>query len=82
MNVGDVVFSELFISYAYTQLEPPYLEYYNRAKRDSIYDYLKDVLPQNKTREQQLRMVGDLLNAMREECLIYAEGRTWYASDL
>lgn len=63
------------------------LQYLNNAgedgtKRDSIYDYLKDVLPQNKTREQKLRMVGDLLNAMREECLIYAAGRTWYASDL
>ena len=31
------------------------------AKRDSIYEYLKDVLPQNKTEEQRLRMLGDLL---------------------
>ena len=29
------------------------------AKRDSIYEYLKDVLPANKTEEQQLRMLGD-----------------------
>ena len=28
------------------------------AKRDSIYEYLKDVLPANKTEEQQLRYVG------------------------
>lgn len=48
------------------------------AKRDSIYEYLKDVLPANKTEEQQLRMLGDLLKNMSKECLIKAEGRTWY----
>ena len=48
------------------------------AKRDSIYEYLKDVLPANKTVEQQLRMLGDLLKNMSKECLIKAEGRTWY----
>ena len=46
------------------------------AKRDSIYEYLKDVLPANKTEEQQLRMLGDLLKNMSKECLIKAEGRT------
>ena len=39
---------------------------------------LKDVLPTNKTEEQQLRMLGDLLKNMSKECLIKAEGRTWY----
>ena len=48
------------------------------SKRDGIYEYLKDVLPQNKTREQQLRMLGDLLNFMKEKKLIIAKGRTWY----
>ena len=48
------------------------------AKRDRIYEYLKDVLPANKTEEQQLRMLGDLLKNMSKECLIKAEGRTWY----
>ena len=48
------------------------------AKRDSIYEYLKDVLPQNKTEEQQLRMLGDLLNMMSKENVIRAEGRIWY----
>lgn len=37
------------------------------AKRDSIYEYLKDVLPQNKTEEQRLRTLGDLLKAMKKE---------------
>ena len=34
------------------------------AKRDGIYEYVKDVLPQAKTREQQLRLLGDMLNAL------------------
>lgn len=37
------------------------------AKRDSIYEYLKDVLPANKTKEQQLRYVGRLLIELNEE---------------
>lgn len=52
------------------------------SKRDGIYEYLKDVLPQNKTREQQLRMLGDLLNYMKDEKLIIAKGRTWYECSL
>ena len=52
------------------------------SKRDGIYEYLKDVLPQNKTREQQLRMLGDLLNSMKDENLIIAKGRTWYDCSL
>lgn len=48
------------------------------SKRDGIYEYLKDVLPQNKTREQQLRMLGDLLNSMKEDKLVIVKGRTWY----
>lgn len=31
------------------------------AKRDSIYEYIKDVMPQVKTHEQQLRLLGDIL---------------------
>ena len=52
------------------------------SKRDGIYEYLKDVLPKNKTREQQLRMLGDLLNSMKDEKLIIAKGRTWYECSL
>ena len=48
------------------------------AKRDGIYEYLKDVLPQNKTEEQQIRMLGDLLKSMSKENVIKAEGKTWY----
>lgn len=52
------------------------------SKRDGIYEYLKDVLPQNKTREQQLRMLGDLLNSMKDEKLIIAKERTWHECSL
>ena len=52
------------------------------SKRDGIYEYLKDVLPQNKTREQQLRMLGDLLNYMKDGKLIMAKGRTWHECSL
>ncbi len=46
-------------------------------KRDAIYEYLKDVLPQQKTKYQQLRMVGKLLVEMDEEELITTYGRKW-----
>ena len=48
------------------------------AKRDAIFDYLKEVLPQNKTHEQQERMLGHILSDMRENKMISIEGRTWY----
>ena len=48
------------------------------AKRDSIYEYLKDVLPQNKTEEQKLRTLGDLLKTMKKEDLIWTDGRNWF----
>lgn len=51
------------------------------AKRDSIYEYVKDVLPQAKTREQQLRLLGDVLNALSVDKLIYTKGRTWFSNE-
>lgn len=50
---------------------------YEGAKRDSIYEYLRDVLPSNKTKEQKLRMVGKLLVEMDENKLITTKGRKW-----
>lgn len=51
------------------------------AKRDGIYEYIKDVMPQAKTREQQLRILGDILNALSVDKLIYANGRTWFSNE-
>ena len=48
------------------------------AKRDAIFEYLKEVLPQNKTQEQQERMIGNILSEMKENGLIHPEGRTWF----
>lgn len=47
------------------------------AMRDVVYDYLKDVLPVNKTKEQQLRFVGRLLVEMGNENLIFRDGLKW-----
>ena len=51
------------------------------AKRDSIYEYVKDVMPQVKTHEQQLRLLGDILSALSVNKLIYAKGRIWFLKE-
>ncbi len=51
------------------------------AKRDSIYEYIKDVLPSGKTEEQQLRHVGRLLVDLNEEGLIDRNGLKWLLKD-
>ena len=51
------------------------------AKRDSIYEYLKDVLPVNKTEEQKLRYVGRLLVELNEEKQLDRIGLRWILKD-
>ena len=51
------------------------------AKRDSIYEYVNDVMPQVKTHEQQLRLLGDILSALSTDKLIYPKGRTWFLKE-
>ena len=48
------------------------------AKRDAIFDYLKDVLPKAKTLEQQERMVGNILAEMKEAEAVMVKGRIWH----
>lgn len=48
------------------------------AKRDAIFDYLKDVLPKAKTLEQQERMVGNILAEMKEAEAVVVKGRIWH----
>lgn len=48
------------------------------AKRDAIFEYLKEVLPKTKTQEQQERMVGNILAEMKEVDIIMTKGRIWY----
>lgn len=50
------------------------------ARREIIYEYLKDLLPSNKTQEQQLRYLGRLLVEMNEEGAIERTGLKWLLS--
>lgn len=50
------------------------------ARREIIYDYLKDLLPSNKSQEQQLRYLGRLLVEMNEEGAIERFGLRWLLS--
>ena len=50
------------------------------ARREIIYDYLKDLLPSNKSQEQQLRYLGRLLVEMNEEGTIERSGLRWLLS--
>jgi ATP-dependent DNA helicase RecG len=51
------------------------------AKRDSVYEYIKDVLPSSKTEEQRLRHVGRLLVELNEKGLIDRNGLKWLLKD-
>lgn len=50
------------------------------ARREIIYDYLRDLLPSNKSQEQQLRYLGRLLVEMNEEGVIGRIGLRWLLS--
>lgn len=50
------------------------------ARREIVYDYLKDLLPSNKSQEQQLRYLGRLLVEMNEEGTIERFGLRWLLS--
>lgn len=47
------------------------------AKREDIYEYLKASMPGNRSDEQHLRLLGNLLNEMRDEKLIELAGKVW-----
>lgn len=51
------------------------------ARREIIYDYLRDLLPSNKSQEQQLRYLGRLLVEMNEEGTIGRVGLRWLLSN-
>lgn len=50
------------------------------ARREIIYEYLKDLLPSNKSQEQQLRYLGRLLVEMNQEGTIERIGLKWLLS--
>lgn len=48
------------------------------AKRDAILEYLQDTLPSRNTKEQNLRMLGNILSEMANEGMITTKNRLWY----
>lgn len=46
--------------------------------RDGIYEYLKVALPTNKTKEQNLRLLGNILKELKDEGTISLKGLSWY----
>ena len=51
------------------------------ARRETVYEYIKDVLPSNKNTEQQLRFLGRLLIEMNDENLIHRVGLKWIVTN-
>lgn len=48
------------------------------TRLESVLEYIKDVLPSVKSLEQKRRMLRHLLEEMKDEKMIIANGRTWY----
>ena len=46
--------------------------------RDGIYEYLKVAMPNNKTKEQNLRLLGNILKELKEEGAVSLKGLSWY----
>ena len=46
--------------------------------RDGIYEYLKVAMPGNKTKEQNLRLLGNILKELKEEGVVSLKGLSWY----
>ena len=46
--------------------------------RDGIYEYLKVAMPSNKTKEQNLRLLGNILKELKGEGAVSLKGLSWY----
>ena len=49
------------------------------AKKNSLLDYLKDVLPQRNSQEQNLRLLGNILSEKNTEGTVVLKGKLWFA---
>jgi len=49
------------------------------AKKNSLLDYLKDVLPQRNSQEQILRLLGNILSEMNTGGSVVLRGKLWFA---
>ena len=48
------------------------------AMLDGIYEYLKVAMPGNKKKEQNLRLLGNILKYLKEEGAVSLKGLSWY----
>ena len=49
------------------------------TKKNSLLDYLKDVLPQRNSQEKNLRLLGNILSEMNTEGSVFLRGKLWFA---
>ena len=49
------------------------------TKKNSLLDYLKDVLPQRNSQEKNLRLLGNILSEMNTEGSVFLRGKLWLA---
>ena len=49
------------------------------TKKNSLLDYLKEVLPQRNSQEQNLRLLGNILSEMNTEGSVVLKGKLWFA---
>ena len=47
--------------------------------KNSLLDYLKYVLPQRNSQEQNLRLLGNILSEMNTEGSVVLRGKLWFA---
>ena len=49
------------------------------TKKNSLLDYLKDVLPQRNSQEKNLRLLGNILSEMNTDGSVVLRGKLWFA---
>ena len=49
------------------------------TKKNSLLDYLKDVLPQINSQEKNLRLLGNILSEMNTDGSVVLRGKLWFA---
>ena len=50
------------------------------TRREFVIEYLREALPARNTKEQNQRLVGNILAEMNNEGLVIQKDRNWYAT--
>ena len=50
------------------------------TRREFVIEYLRETLPARNTKEQNQRLVGNILAEMNHEGLVIQKDRNWYAT--